>query len=194
MEVTNINELDLNGTYTYADYLLWRFQERVELIRGKIFKMSPAPTPNHQTIATNLSYLMFPYFEKGTCRFFSSPIDVRFSSKDGQIHTVVQPDLCVVCVPEKIDNRGCLGAPDLVIEIISPGNSKKEMKNKFVLYEEAQIPEYWVIHPTERAILIYVLEQGVYKASKPIYEEDDLVSVRFPQIRIPVEKIFQRVE
>lgn len=197
MEITNINQLDLNATYTYADYLLWKFQEKVELIKGKILQMSPAPTPNHQMIATNLSYLMFSYFEKGKCRFFSSPIDVRLMSsktKEGKTYTVVQPDLCVVCDPLKIDAKGCLGSPDLVVEIIFPGNSKKEMKTKFELYEEAEIPEYWVIHPLERSVMVFVLEGGKYKLSRPIYEDEELISVKFPEIKISVDKIFQRVE
>lgn len=197
MEITNINQLDLSGTYTYADYLLWKFQEKVELIKGKILKMSPAPTPNHQQIATNLSYQMFPFFQQGMYRFFSSPIDVRLASKKnkkGQIYTVVQPDLCVVCDLSKIDQRGCLGSPDLVVEIISPGNSKKEMRTKFELYEEAQIPEYWVIHPQERYVIVFVLEKGKYKLAKPIFDDEELVSVKFPELKIPVEKIFERVE
>lgn len=194
MEITNINQLDLSGTYTYADYLLWKFQEKVELIKGKILKMSPAPRTNHQRVNVNLVKILSIFFEGKKCELFSAPFDVRLPNEKKQIYTVVQPDLCVVCDLSKIDQRGCLGSPDLVVEIISPGNSKKEMRTKFELYEEAQIPEYWVIHPQERYVIVFVLEKGKYKLAKPIFDDEELVSVKFPELKIPVEKIFERVE
>lgn len=194
MEITNINQLDLNATYTYADYLLWKFQEKVELIKGKISPMSPAPQTNHQRVAINMVKTLSTFFEKKKCELFMAPFDVRLLNKKNEIYSVVQPDLCVVCDPLKIDAKGCLGSPDLVVEIISPGNSKKEMKTKFELYEEAEIPEYWVIHPLERSVMVFVLEGGKYKLSRPIYEDEELISVKFPEIKISVDKIFQRVE
>ena len=125
--ITNIDQLDLvNGIYTYADYLMWKIKDRVEILKGKIFKMSPAPAISHQSISFNLSGLLFMYFHNKPCKVFASPFDVVLKNKNGKEDTVVQPDLCVVCDPEKLaDGKRCQGAPDLIIEILSPGNSKK---------------------------------------------------------------------
>ncbi len=148
--ISNIADLDLNGTYSYADYLQWRFDETVELIKGKIFKMSPAPNVKHQRISWNLTHIFSNYFWKKPCSAFAAPFDVRLydpkkSSKNNKdIFTVVQPDICIICDEEKIDDLGCIGAPDLIIEILSKGNSNKEMKNKYELYEENGVKEYWI--------------------------------------------------
>ena len=157
--ITNIDQLDVvNGIYTYADYLMWKIKDRVEILKGKIFKMSPAPAIPHQSISFNLSGLLFMYFYNKPCKVFASPFDVVLKNKDGKEDTVVQPDLCVVCDPEKLaDGKRCLGAPDLIIEILSPGNSKKELKNKYELYQEAGVREYWLVHPQDEYVIINVL-------------------------------------
>lgn len=190
--ITNINQLDLNGVYTYADYLLWKLEERVELFKGKIFKMSPAPNVKHQKISRNLTIEIGCLFKHKSCQLFSAPFDVRLPQNKGdeQIFTVVQPDLCIICDPEKLDERGCIGAPDLVIEILSPGNSKKEMKNKFELYEEAGVREYWVVHPTEENVLVYVLENGEFRASKPVVD-DYINSYIFPDLKVHTNDVFK---
>lgn len=191
--ITNINQLDLNGVYTYADYLLWKFEERVELLKGRIFKMSPAPARGHQKLSFRLTGEFYKYFEGKKCEVYPAPFDVRLPKKqeeNGKIYTVVQPDLCVVCDPNKLDDRGCLGAPDLVIEILSPGNSQKEMKNKFELYEEAGVKEYWVVQPEYENIIIYVLENGKYRGLAPITKGDFVHSHIFPEFKIDTEKIF----
>lgn len=132
-----VEEPDPSLSYTYADYLQWKFEEQVELIRGKIFKMSPAPTPLHQKVRGRLFLRFGNFLENKHCQLFSAPFDVRLpvknKKKDSEITTVVQPDLCVICDESKIDNRGCLGAPDLVIEVLSQGNSTKEIKLKYEL-------------------------------------------------------------
>ena len=193
--VTDINQLDLNGTYTYADYLLWRIEERLELIKGKIFKMSPAPSLAHQRISTQLQGTLFNFLKARSCDLFSAPFDVRLyndkKSKDAnrQIYTVVQPDLCVVCDTSKLDQRGCLGAPDLIIEILSPGNSSKEMNEKFDLYEESGVREYWLVEPAENAVWVYVLnEEGKYIGLKPT--TTILKSSIFPDLVIDLKEIF----
>lgn len=193
MEITNINQLDLNKTYSYADYLLWKFKERVELFKGKILEMSPAPNVKHQKIAGGLYGHFFNFYKKNIiCNFFPAPFDVRIPklSQDNQeIFTVVQPDLCVICDPNKLDDKGCIGAPDLVIEILSPGNSKREMKDKFELYEESGVREYWIIDPNQESVLINVLENGVYDVKRPILD-DFVVSYIFPNIKIHTDDIF----
>lgn len=191
MEITNINQLDLNGTYTYADYLLWKFKERVELFKGKILKMSPAPAPNHQRISQKINQKLYSFFENTSCELFYAPFDVRLPNKTGEILTVVQPDLCVICDRNKIDDKGCLGAPDLVIEILSPGNSKKEMNLKFTLYEESGVSEYWVVDSSEKFILIYSLENGEYISRKPVADGEILQSINFPELNFSTDGLFE---
>ena len=139
--VKSINELDFSKQYTYADYLTWQFDERVELIRGWISRMSPAPIVLHQRISIKLSFQIEGYLIDKMCEVFAAPFDVRLTNKrkkvaDKSIFSVVQPDISVICDETKLDEKGCVGAPDWVIEILSPGNSKKEMTEKFSLYEE----------------------------------------------------------
>lgn len=196
MEITNIDQLDLNATYSYADYMLWKFQERVELIKGKIFEMSPAPSRRHQVVSQKINRHLDKYFIDHPCGLYFAPFDVRLvnfqkSTDDKTIFSVVQPDLCVICDRSKLDDRGCIGSPDLVIEILSPGNSKKEMGIKFRLYEEHQIPEYWIVEPAENAIYVYTLKDGVYISHKPCIEGETIRSYRFPELDFEIEKIFE---
>ncbi len=195
--VKDISELDLNGVYSYADYLLWRFEERVELIKGKIFKMSPAPSEKHQRISSRLHGIIFNFFSDNQCRLYAAPFDVRlYDSKKSQkankeVFTVVQPDLCVICDREKIDEKGCIGAPDLIIEILSLGNSKKEMKLKYELYEESGVQEYWVVYPYEENLLKFVLnDKQKYELHQIFNTEDIATSFVFPQLEVNLEKVF----
>jgi Uma2 family endonuclease len=194
--VTKLSDLDLNKTYSYADYLLWQFQERVELIKGKIFEMSPATSRKHQVVLRFLNRHLDRYFEEKSCGLYFAPFDVRLvnfkkSTEDNTIFSVVQPDLCVVCDEEKLDDRGCIGAPDLVIEILSPGNSKKEMGIKFDLYEENGVKEYWIVEPAENSIFVYTLQNGKYIGLKPCIEGQTITSPLFPELDFEIEKIFQ---
>lgn len=143
--ITSLKQLDLNKQYSYADYLKWFFEERVELFNGFIHKI-PTPERLHQDISRNLSRLIDSFFYTRKFEWYHAPFDVRLTkfdkTKDKEILTVVQPDICVICDNKKLDKRGCLGNPDLIIEIQSPGNTKREMKEKFELYEEAGVREY----------------------------------------------------
>ncbi|QAR31288.1 Uma2 family endonuclease [Ornithobacterium rhinotracheale] len=195
MEITDINQLDLNGTYTYADYLMWKFQDRLELIKGKIFKMSPAPAVNHQRISMSLSLDLGNYFRNKKCELFFAPFDVRLTTKDKknkEVITVVQPDLCVICDPEKLDERGCVGSPDLIVEILSPGNTKKEMKIKYELYEENGVTEYWVVRPYDKTLQIYVLQNGKYIGLAPLTDEDIATSEQFPELKVDLSEVFKQ--
>lgn len=148
MAITDLSQLDLNGTYSYADYLLWQFDERVELIKGKISLMCPASNVKHQRYSMYLSVQLFRYFEQKSCQVFAAPFDVRLYDRrksvlqNKDIFTVVQPDICVICDADKLDEQGCNGAPDWIIEILSKGNSKKEVKTKHELYAENGVKEY----------------------------------------------------
>lgn len=193
--ITNINQLDLDKTYSYADYLTWIFQEKLELIKGKIFQMSPAPSRFHQQVSVQLTGLLWTAFKNHSCTLYAAPFDVRLLDKkkstlDKDIFTVVQPDLCVICDENKLDDRGCIGAPDLVIEILSPGNSSKEMKYKFDLYEEAGVQEYWIVNPENRTLFVYILKDDKFIGMHPLIEEDEIQSPLFPQLDFKLEEIF----
>lgn len=193
--ITNINDLDLNGSYTYADYLLWQFSERLELIKGKIFKMSPAPSSSHQRISMKLTRELDRYFYGLNCEIFAAPFDVRLinfkkSTSDNQIITVVQPDLSVICDSSKIDEKGCLGAPNLIVEILSNGNSNTDLKIKFDLYEENGVKEYWIVNPTDKTVLIYTLLEGKYIGSRPFTTDTVIQSPTFFDLQVEVNKIF----
>ncbi len=189
-------DLDMNATYTYADYFKWKFEERVELIKGRIFKMSPAPGRVHQEISTNLQGALFIYLQGHNCKLYSAPFDVRIPRKskdDKDILTVLQPDICVVCDLSKLDDKGCLGAPDLVIEILSPSNNKKELKNKYEVYEEAGVKEYWVVYPTEPGIMIHTLIDGKYVPSRMLVD-GAAASTVLSGFTVDVETLFKDIE
>ncbi|MFN8432046.1 MAG: Uma2 family endonuclease [Spirosomataceae bacterium] len=137
--------------------------------------------------------MLYNHFKSKNCQTFSAPFDVRLpngSEPKNEIFTVVQPDLCVICDPAKIDERGCKGAPDLIIEILSPGNSTKEMKTKFDIYEEVGVREYWLVEPKNRIVLIYILVNGKYQGLPPFTEEDIVKSTIFEGLEVPVAELF----
>jgi Uma2 family endonuclease len=192
-----VKEPDIEyGHYTYADYLTWEMDEMVELIKGKVFRRAAAaPGTTHQKISLRLGSAFLIFLKGKPCQVFQAPFDVRLpvrSKRNQDIDTVVQPDLCVVCDESKILESGCLGAPDLVVEILSPGNNRRELKNKFEVYEEAGVREYWVIHPVEQTLLIYSLLEGRYHASRLFTSGDEITSVCLPGFLLNLEDIFEQ--
>ncbi|MEY3240329.1 MAG: hypothetical protein RIR11_1767 [Bacteroidota bacterium] len=193
MIITSLDQLDPNGTYTYADYLLWQFEQRIELLRGKIRKMA-APNRRHQDITISLVKPFILSLEKSHCKVYVAPFDVRLkrARDDKDVITVIQPDLCVICDLSKLDTRGCNGAPDLIIEILSPGNSRTEMRDKFELYQEAGVLEYWIVNPTEKTIQVFSLnEQGRYIGLPPTVEGDILTTPIIPNLEVDVTEVFK---
>ena len=179
--------------YTYDDYYDWLFTERVELIFGKVLPMA-APNRIHQIIAKNLYYLFFVYFRDKKCEFYPAPFDVRLpvGIKKGKYTTVVQPDLSVFCDPEKLDQRGAKGAPDLVVEILSPGNSRRDMKEKYEVYEMTGVREYWIFHPIDSFVLPYLLnEEGKFVGLPAVHSPDTLISRIFPEFSFSLGDIFE---
>ncbi len=191
MEITQFNQLNLDKLYTYTDYLSWKFEERVELLKGKIFKMA-APSSRHQSISSLLTSRFIYCLEDRPCQIFAAPFDVRLPiPKGNKLHTVVQPDLCVICDDSKIDIRGAIGAPDLVVEILSPNNSKTDLHDKFYLYQEAKIKEYWIVYPIEKLVILHSLNQeGKYYVAKSFSEDERLKSFLFQDLEFNLEKIF----
>lgn len=161
--ITDINQLDLTKKYTYADYLTWQFDEMVELIRGRIVRMSPAPNLSHQETSSNLHIIIGQHLWKKPCKIYSAPFDVRLplpleKQTPNKIDTVVQPDISIICDLSKLDTQGCNGAPDWIIEILSPATSKKDLTEKFDIYQNAGVREYWVVHPTDGTAIPYRLD------------------------------------
>ena len=191
--ITSLDQLDPNGTYTYADYLLWQFTERVELLRGKIRQMA-APSMKHQRISIRFSRILANALWQTPCQVFAAPFDVRLTRtrEDKDVITVVQPDLCVICDSAKLDDRGCNGAPDLIIEILSPGNSRTEMRDKFELYQEAGVLEYWIVSPIEKTIQIWTLDdQGIYISRQPKVEGDIATTPIVSNLEVNVTEVFE---
>lgn len=182
-----------NGRYTYADYLTWQIDEMVELIKGKVFRQVAAPRRIHQEISGKIFNRLYNFLEGKKCMVYSAPFDVRLpvkSKKHEDIDTVVQPDICVVCDPEKLDDLGCVGAPDLIVEILSPGNNKKELQNKYDVYEESGVKEYWIIHPNECTLIVNSLVDGKYRASRIFTHGDNVASQAVEGFVLDLEEVF----
>lgn len=188
--VTSFSQLELSEEYTYADYLKWQLKESVELIKGRISLISPAPVRLHQKISMVLSAKIFRFLEGYPCEVYTAPFDVRLTNKDGK-ESVVQPDISVICDTSKLDARGCVGAPDIVIEILSPSNHKKEMDIKFDLYQESGVKEYWIVEPNSKTVLMYVLENGKFIGLKPFSEGQQLTSTVLTGFYVEVDDVFR---
>ena len=196
--ITSFSQLDPNGSYTYADYLTWKFSEFVELIKGKVLRPMSASVPIHQQYLVNLTSEIHQFLKRQPCRVYAAPFDVRLTrnleGSDTQITTVVQPDICVVCDLTKIDKRGCLGVPELIIEIVSPGNLKHDTKTKFDLYEEAGVLEYWVVFPGEKTVLAHQLDaNGRYQVAAEYAEPGPMPVAVLPGLAIEWSEIFEEL-
>lgn len=194
-KIHRLEDIDLSGTYSYADYLKWDIEERLELIRGKIFSMSPAPGSYHQEVSAHVLSEIYFYLKNNPCKVYAAPFDVRLprqSLEDKEIYTVLQPDICVICDSRKIDERGCIGAPDIVVEILSPGNSKKELKYKYEVYEEFGVREYWVFQPEGKLFFKYVLnETGKFESSRVLTSGDEVTSSVLPGFSLTLDDVFR---
>lgn len=170
-----------NERFTYADYLTWPEEERWEIINGEAFAMSPAPGRRHQRLSGELFRQLANYLKGKPCQVFAAPFDVRLSERTGltdeKIVTVVQPDIIVVCDKSKLDEQGCNGAPDFIIEISSPSTSKNDLTKKFDLYQRHGVSEYWIIHPAEQTLLVYKREVDGMYGRPDRYAGDDKVPV-----------------
>ena len=189
--------LDLNKRYTYADYLTWMDDVRRELFDGFIKLMTPAPSSKHQEISFNLSGIFRGFILQKKCKGFAAPSDVRFpknrkSLDDKQVYTVLQPDLYIVCDLSKIDARGCLGAPDMIIEIISPKNSKRDTRDKFNIYQENGVREYWIVNPNDENVTVFVLDDKNKFQFVGMYAEDDKIAVNIfnGDLKVDLTEVF----
>jgi Uma2 family endonuclease len=158
--------------HTYREYCTWPEDVRYELIDGQAYAMSPGPSRRHQEIGFEVARQVADALEGTGCRVYVAPFDVRLprsNEVDDDIDTVVQPDLMVVCDRAKLDDRGCRGAPDWVIEVLSPSSAGHDQILKRAVYERHGVKEYWLIHPVDQVVTVYRLVDGAY--GKPdIYE------------------------
>lgn len=189
--------------YTYGDYRHWPEDERWELIDGVAWNMSPAPNRFHQEISMYLALCIGNFTRGGPCRVYHAPFDVLLPAfgeeEEDNVSSVVQPDLSVICDSSKLTLKGCTGAPDWIIEIISPYTSKKDMTVKFDLYQRHGVKEYWIVEPAAQYIHIYLLdEEGKYPADPEVHEvhdRDTVVSCSvLPGLSIELKDLFAGIK
>jgi Uma2 family endonuclease len=196
--INTLEQLDFSQQYSYADYLTWQFSERIELLKGYIKRMA-APNVYHQRIAVEITRQFGNFFHKSHCQLFAAPFDVRLYNRKKselqakEVFTVVQPDLCVVCDKGKLDTRGCNGSPDFIIEILSPSSSKIDLQDKFVLYQETGVAEYWIVFPMDKLIQQFVLVNEKYELHAVYNDKDMATSFLFPELNVNLEDVFEEM-
>ena len=177
--------------YTYADYKSWELAEgeRFELIYGEAYAMS-APNTRHQEILGGIFNQFYTYLSGKPCKVYPAPFDVRLFYKENEgDDTVVQPDITVICDEKKRGYEGCRGAPDLIIEILSPSNTAIEMERKLKLYQDAGVREYWIVDPENMGLTVYRFELGAVLLFT--YKKDAAAPVGiFPDLKISLEQVF----
>ena len=189
--------LDTTKRYTYADYLTWMDDMRRELYDGFVEMMTPAPSRKHQFISTNITGLIWNFLRGKQCLLLHAPSDVRLpknkNNSDETIYTVLQPDLYVVCDLTKLDDRGCLGAPDLVIEITSPKTARRDLKDKYQIYEQHGVREYWIVNPSDENVLTFVLDANGKFQLAGLYAGDDKIPVHIfdGDLQIDLTEVFE---
>jgi Uma2 family endonuclease len=169
-----VDPLRKDDYYTYDDYLSWDDGVRYELIDGVVYMMSPAPNRAHQMISRELSRQFSNYLKGKKCEVYAAPFDVRLNNEDKN-DTVVQPDITVVCDPSKLDDKGCVGAPDMVLEILSPSTSSRDKTVKFKRYLRAGVREYWIVDPMDRTLTVHILDGEHYRTAT--YGDDEKAPV-----------------
>jgi len=170
----------IKETATYGDYLKWSNERRYELIDGQVYIMTPGPSRQHQKLLVELIRQFSTYLFDKECEIYAAPFDVRLpegEEKEDDILTVVQPDLLVVCDEDKLDKKGCKGAPDLMIEIISPSSGGRDRRDKRDLYEKHGVKEYWLVDYNEKIVEVYLLNEDGQYGKPAVYLEDDKVPV-----------------
>ena len=181
--------------YTYGDYLQWDDGERWELIEGVPYNMSPAPNRRHQEISGELHRQFATFLLDKPCQVYAAPFDVRLPEGDeaeSEISTVLQPDIAVICDSHKLDDAGCIGAPDLIVEILSPSTARKDHKEKFLRYERAGVKEYWLADPSANTVTVFKLGTDKRYGRPDVYGgEETLVVGIFPDLKIELELVFR---
>lgn len=179
--------------YTYADYLSWAEADRIQIIDGEAVVMQAAPSRKHQQVLTNLMLQLGNYLAGKNCKVYPAPFAVTLDEEglpDDEIKTVVEPDITVICDPSKLTERGCSGAPDMIVEILSPTTARIDQIIKFNKYLQCGVKEYWIVDPETKVVLTYLLQNGKYVASA--YGESRKVKVQvLSDCLIDLSKIFE---
>jgi Uma2 family endonuclease len=178
---------ELQKKYTYADYAQWPEDERWELIEGVAYAMT-GPLRIHQEIVSELGRQIGNYLQGKPCKIYVAPFDVRLPRQDeadANVETVVQPDLSIICDKAKLDKLGCRGAPDWIVEVLSPSTTLKDMNTKRSLYEQHGVQEYWIIHPEDRWLMVYTLDAQERYGKPGVFGMDEPTTVQlFPDLSI----------
>ncbi|PWA07830.1 Uma2 family endonuclease [Pueribacillus theae] len=179
--------------YSYKDYLCWTGEERIELIDGIPYNMPPAPSRQHQKILGKIFWEFQNYLRDKECEVYVSPFDVRLLSEDkadNEVKDVVQPDVSVICDKNKLDEKGCNGSPDLIVEILSPATAKHDRLRKYNLYEKAQVKEYWIVDPVNETIEKFILTDETFARDGVFGKSDTIESHIFTDFKIDLYNIF----
>lgn len=181
---------DEKKIHTYQDWLTW--DGTWELIEGKAYNMSPAPTSLHQFIVGELHFALRTFFQNRSCYVFVAPFDVFFSESEEYESPdhVTQPDLSVVCSKDQISKSGCHGAPTVIIEVLSPSTALKDFNEKFNLYQKYGVQEYWIVDPGNRTVHVYSLQDGSYQIRNLYTEQESIQSVAFKDLQVPMNRLF----
>lgn len=191
-----VTRLKRSGTkYTYQDYVTWSDDERWEIIDGEAYNMTPAPSTLHQRISRELLRQFANYLIEKTCEVFAAPYDVIIDGDKENSQNIVQPDLLVVCDKKKLESgKYCLGAPDLIIEILSPSTAKKDLLTKRKLYEKFGVKEYWIADPENKDITVFILQKDDKYSEPRIYPTEEKVTPSlFPDLHINQQLVYREI-
>ncbi len=190
----SVMALPKEETYTYVDYLAWDENERIELLYGAPVLMAP-PSRRHQEILTELTRQLANFLEGKKCRIYPAPFGVRLFEREGDgpedVDTVVEPDLSLICDHSKLDDQGCKGAPDMVIEILSPSTQRHDRLTKLNLYQRAGVREYWIVNPEDKTVQVMLLEEGVYRVADVRTAQDIIKVNSLEGCYLELEKVFR---
>lgn len=169
-----------NKRYTFADVLTWDESERIEIINGEAFLMAP-PSRVHQEISVAITTQLYNFLEGKRCKVYPAPFGVRLFEQDGDnpedVDTMVEPDISVVCDKNKLDDRGCKGAPDLIIEILSPSTQRHDRLVKLGLYQRAGVREYWTVNPEDKTVQVMLRDDNGVLQLHEVYGRDGVAKV-----------------
>jgi len=180
--------------YTYEDYLNWPDEQRIEIINGQVYFLAP-PSRIHQKISGEIYIQFSNYLKDKECEVYYAPFGVKFPSanekSNNEIKTVVEPDIVVVCDKSKLDDEGCKGAPDLIVEITSPSTARKDKVEKFNLYEKHGVKEYWIVEPEVKLVTVFLFQENGKYGRPNIYTEEDKIKVSiFDDLVIDLKDVF----
>ncbi len=189
-------QLSENEKYSYDDYLTWDEGVRIEILDG-IAYMQAAPSRIHQEVLMEISKQFAVYLTGKSCKVYPAPFCVRLDEKkdNEDIKNVVEPDITIVCDKSKLDEKGCKGAPDMIVEILSPSTVKNDRLIKFNMYEKAKVKEYWIVEPEQKIISVFTLQSNNRYGRPEIYSEEDKIKISiFSDFEIDLESVFKDID